>query len=289
MKIVVYRTDNPKERNIADAMYAGALAQSLECEIRRMEEYVDPTDDTDVAMMIGVKGKSKRCMNEHLACGKHVIYVDKGYIRYKEQGVVRTMRQLWRFSVDSFQPIKYFQNKPRPSDRWDVLGIKMHPRYTDGEHVMFAGKSQKYCDWWRLGDANEFAEKMVNRIRKNTKRQIIYRPKPSFKDAVPIKGTIFSGPNKKIYSELHRLHCMVTHGSNASLDAVLFGIPAISLNDCIVNPIASDSLESLKKEELIFPTDEERLQWAYDLAYCQWTLDELRSGEAVQYFMEQLM
>jgi len=287
MKIVIYRSDKPHERNIADDMLSGAVIHGFDCEIRRMADYEDPTDDTDIAMIISVKGKSKRCMNDHLACGKHIIYVDKGYVRCKEQGAHKTMPQLWRFSVDAFQPMAYFQKKSRPSDRWDALGISMRPRYTEGEYILFAGKSQKYCDWWRLGDANKFAAKIIARIRKCTKKPIIYRPKPSFKNATPIEGTIFSGPNKKIYAELDRVHCLVTHGSNASLDAIFFGIPAISLGECIANPVANAELINLKKE-LFFPSESERLQWAYDLAYCQWTLEELKNGEAMQYLKEQL-
>lgn len=287
MKIVVYRSDKPHERNLADAICAGALAHGMDGEIRRMAEYIDPTDDTDVAVMIGVKGRSKDCMRDHLLCGKHIIYVDKGYIRYKEQGVVKSMPHLWRFSVDAFQPTNYFQKNPRPSDRWDILGITMHPRYEEGDCIMYAGKSQKYCNWWRLGDANEFAAKTIHRIRKHTTRNIIYRPKPSYKNATPIEGTIFSGPTKKIYAELPRTYCLVTHGSNASLDAIFYGIPAISLGECIANPVANGELTALRNE-LFFPTEQERLQWAYDMSYCQWTIAELKSGEAMQYLKEQL-
>ena len=46
------------------------------------------------------------------------------------------------------------------------------------------------------GDPTEYAKYLVSEIRKYSKRQIWYRPKPSWRDAMPIEGTYFSRHKK---------------------------------------------------------------------------------------------
>jgi hypothetical protein len=103
-------------------------------------------------------------------------------------------------------------------------------------------------------------------IRARTDRPIIYRPKPSFKDAQPIEGTEFSTGDETINDALWGAHALVTHGSNACFEAALLGVPSIVLGDAVAAPISSRSLDDDRE-----PLRGKREQWFANLAYHQFT------------------
>ena len=287
MKITFWRSNKPLEHRLAERVGEGVKILGFDYEVRVVDDYNGPLAETDVAIVLGVKGMSGYIMREHQVLDKHVIYIDKGYYRGRGDDPAVKL-EYFRFSVDGFQPINYFQNVKRPSNRWDRLGFTFKPMQRHGSTVVYAGSSQKYCDFQQIGDATKYASKVVRGVRKMLpNNEIIYRPKPTWKDAVPIEGTTFSQRKKKIQEELKTAKALVTHGSNASFDSILAGVPCVVLGDAIAKPIAMSSLQQLR--DIKFPKDEERNQWGCDLAYCQWTLDEMRSGEMWENLKEQLL
>lgn len=85
---------------------------------------------------------------------------------------------------------------------------------------------------------------------------------------------MFKGGLKDI---LPSIHCVVTHESMAALHALIGGVPAISLGDHCIGDLSWtwDDLENPR----YFDRDsvQDLCQW---LAYNQWTLPEIKSGEA---------
>jgi hypothetical protein len=112
-----------------------------------------------------------------------------------------------------------------------------------------------------------------------------YRPKPSWaaghpEDVKQVPGTVFSGPDVKFRDLLQNCHAVVTHGSNAAVEAIVAGVPAIvvSRGACAAEPVAE--LDDQRAGRPFFPSEERRRQWAANLAYCQFTLEEIASGAA---------
>ncbi len=285
MKIVFYYSDKSRERILAEALKEGVLNRGDEFEMILTQDFDKPKEDTDVACMVGVKGKSKEIMDAHARAGMHTLYFDKGYIRRKAKA--HKGWEYWRVSVDSFQPLHYFQNERHDSKRWDKFKYNLHEQTMQGKTVVLALSSQKYCNWHSLGDAPEYAARLLKLINKKTGKKIIYRPKPTWKDAVHIMGFGFSRPPVSIGDELKRAHVLITFGSNAAFDAIVSGVPSIVLGDGIAKPISSTSLSSI--EDPYWPTLQERYQWCCDLSYCQWTLEEFYSGEAWENLRRQIM
>ena len=152
-----------------------------------------------------------------------------------------------------------------------------------GLQIVFAGSSAKYHAFYDLPDPTAYAREVVARITKLSDRPIIYRPKPSWREAVPVPGSRFSHGKEGILSALANAHCLITHGSNACFEAALMGIPTIVLGAAVARPISSTSLDDIE-----FPFRGKRIQWLNNLAYHQWTEGEMRSGEAWQTVREQL-
>jgi hypothetical protein len=79
-----------------------------------------------------------------------------------------------------------------------------------------------------------------------------------------------------IEEDLKGAHAIVTFNSNAAVDAVIAGIPAFAMDQ---GSMAWDVTEHdlARIEQPIRP---DRDQWAAELAYTQWTQDEMARGWA---------
>lgn len=292
MKVVAYMSDKPREHMLANAFKLGIQQAGHEFELRRMAEYGEnidgndlrypgPSPDTDVAMFFGVKGKSRQVLDDHLAMGKQTIMLDKGYSRSKgENGHTEYSRVI----VNALDPSDYMMNGEVKGDRWKTLGIRMgkQRKIRDG-HILFCGSTQKYHDFHGIGDMTEYAARIFGKLRKVTAKHFVYRPKPSAKRMPSIPGTFLSSGGTPMSEALRGCHIVVTHGSTAAMDAVMSGVPALVLGKSIASPVSESDL--LKIDDPFFPTDDQRYAWACQMAYCQWTNEEMRNGAAWEYCM----
>jgi hypothetical protein len=277
MRVTFYGSMSKKfDKQIAECLQRGIQRCGDLCELVGTEDFKKLPKGVDCAVVVGVKANSGPIFHRYRKAGRHAVFIDKGYTRIRG-GPLGTL--YWRISGNAFQPLHYFQKTPRPSDRWRWSETDIRDRRVPGgQEVLFAGSSQKFCDFHKLGNATEYATAVLREARKHTDRPLAYRPKPSWGDAVPIEGVRYSHPKEKFVGALDLAHVVVTYGSNACLEAMLFGVPAVVLGDGITRPLCSTSLADLDKPR--FPTRDQLYQLACDLAYCQWTLSEFASGDA---------
>ena len=282
MKVTLYLSDKPREHEIGAALADGFRRHGETVAMVGTHEYVRPDWETQLAVVIGVKGHSKRITAAYRRGERHAMLVDKSYIGRSEY---------LRLSVDGFQPA-YLHSAPRPPDRWnrirDQFRIEVRPKRAQGRHLIYAGSSQKYCDWHELGDATEYAKGVCHAINKQSHStlKLYYRPKPSWAAGHPeqckaLNDTVFSGPNERLAQLLPGCQAVVTHGSNAAVEAVIAGVPAVVVSHegvCAAFRVAAQGVESVY--DPYFPDDAERTQWLADLAYCQFDLDEMSNGTA---------
>lgn len=81
---------------------------------------------------------------------------------------------------------------------------------------------------------------------------------------------------------LRDTHILITHNSNAAVEAVLEGVPVC------VSPISAAYPMSTPLEDIERPRMPDRTEWLHSLAYGQFTLDEMRSGKALALIRERL-
>lgn len=276
MKFIFWAAEKDRAYGLAEAMQNGAKICGDDILIIPQRQFKGIPTDFDGGICLGVKRAGKRLLEQHIAGGKHFLFLDKSYMGRS---------QYVRISIDSWQPLAYFR-RIRPDDRFSRLRVKLHPRRKSepSDMILFAGSSQKYCNFHDLGDATDYAESIIAKIRQHTKREIIYRPKPSWaanhpEECQPIRGTHFSHPHVEISKEIARCHLVVTHGSNAAFDALAAGVPVMVLGDGICKPMGIGSEFNLI-DKPSFPSDNDRRQFFCDVAYCQWTNEELANGLA---------
>lgn len=274
MKVTFWHSDKPRERILADAFSAGVRLHGDSCELRPLLPEPELAD-CDVAIMVGVK--SRELFRKHWSAGAHTVMIDKGYLRHAAEGPVK-LWEYWRTAVDAHHPTLKLMSISRPFDRIEQLQLPLKPWRREGSHIIFAGSSAKYHEFYGTKEPTAYASKVIDQIRRLSGREIVYRPKPSWKEAVPINGTKFSQLPDTIEQVLQNAHVMVTHGSNACFEAIVHGVPCIILGDGVAKPISSDDLCMIETPLMVPPS--KRWQWLANLAYCQWTMEEFASGLA---------
>jgi hypothetical protein len=273
MRVRFWHSDKGRETILAEAFKTGVEMDGRDtCDLRRLGEPFTP--DCDIAVMCGVK--SRDLWREHSRAAIQCIYIDKGYSRHSRPGDSREW-EYWRVSVNAHQPTDKFR-PDYPTDRRERFEWKPQPWRASGKHILIAGSSAKYHAFYDLKEPTDWTRKLVKHIRGMTQREIVYRPKPSWKDAVPIEGTRFSGGSESITEALKDCHVLLTHGSNACFEAMLAGVPTIVLGNAVAKPISSTSVTDIEKPRMAVMKEREALL-AF-LSYQQWTLLEFHDGLA---------
>ena len=300
MKIAFFSSGKQREKNVSRAFMAGVRASGDKCIINDMGETLHDAassniknirqytkalkqDGVSVAVMVGVK--SIEIYRACRAAGIHTIMLDKGYQRHRNP--IGKYWEYWRAAVDDHHPTATLMDIDHPRDRMTGIRLSRWRTPTDQGHIVLAGSSAKYHRFYDLPEPTQWAIDVVAELRRHTNREIIYRPKASWHDAVPIEGTSYSKrpDDGRIFAGKHNIlealagaHALVTHGSNACFEAVTSGVPCIILGNGVAKPLSSTTIADI--ENPLLASMQQRQKWLAALAYSQWTLLEFKSGEA---------
>jgi hypothetical protein len=226
---------------------------------------------------IGYGWRRPDLFQRYRAEGKFFVYLDLGWWGRKPEGDL--LGGYHKVVVNDREPNDYFR-RSSPADRFDHFGLRVKPWRSTGSHILLAGMSAKSAGTrgfkpheWELG--------AIAAIREATDRPIVYRPKPSWNDATPIPGTRFSPRGETLADALADCWAVATFHSNVAVDALLAGIPAY----CETGVGAELSMTGIAAlEDPPLPTGREQLM--ADIAYVQWHVAEMQSGECWRYLRE---
>lgn len=285
MKVVFIYSPKDREVSLSEAFLAGVRAAGDEAIGTQKATFKEGLPDGDVYCIVGVK--SLKLCEQIKKAGKQFIFFDKGYFRHRIQG---GMWEFWRIAVNDHHPTSYVGKAKHSPARWEHISQKRmifaKPWREEGERVVYAGSSEKYHAFCGLPPPNEYAAEVVKALKGLTSRPLVYRPKPTWDDAKPVKGAAFSTRARSMYQELNNVWCVVTNGSNACFDAAIEGIPSIVLGKAIARSISSTSLCDVEHPRLA--TNAERNQWFANIAWCMFTEKEMAAGLAWKAIRPQL-
>lgn len=170
-----------------------------------------------------------------------------------------------------------FKNNNSPPDRFRKLKVEVKPWRRDGEHIVLCAQ----VPWDASVDHVNHLEWLTQAVRKiqgNSTRQIRFRPHPLAK-LPPIPGCQYS--TDPLADDLRNAWAVVTFNSNAAVESAIQGIPVFAFDQgSMASKIANS--EWLRLENPITP---DRCQWLNDLAYTQWTIEEMRKGIAWKHLL----
>ena len=170
------------------------------------------------------------------------------------------------------------RSQPRDIIHYETLEPRPTKKENQGSYIVFAGSSAKYHIFMGLEDPETYAKNVISELRHYTNRPVIYRPKPTWSAKKPVPQTIYKGDSDVKYHQLmnHDIHSVITHTSNAALEANFYGIPTLVLGDSIAKPVSSTELKDI--ENIHIPTLEEKESLGRSLSYFQYSMEEISTG-----------
>lgn len=156
--------------------------------------------------------------------------------------------------------------------RLRVHGVKVETTRKPGIRVLLCGMSAKAAGTWNL-KPQEWEEMAVRRLRA-AGAKVIYRPKPTWSNAHSIAGADYDR-GRPIEEILPKIDAVVSHHSNAAVDALAAGLP-IYVETGIAKQLSVSTIEDAVSAQAL--DCDTRARFLRQVAWHQWTLDELRHG-----------
>jgi len=266
MRVIVYTPglDNPEHHAVLSAFAEGI---GPDTEIRSVNDYIE----SDIAVVFGVGKKNVpvsyargAIIQAQQKAKKLVLVLEKGYVNrdvYYAAG--------W----NGLNNRANFRNKNMPGDRWAQLGKEIVPWKKGGATLLVCGQVPSDASVQNI-DIIEWCATtiyMLRRIAPNN--EIVFRPHPLALDRTPsiLHAT---RSQKSLQDDLTDARYVITYNSNIGVDAILAGVPIFAGDEgSMAYDLASKDLTRIIKPPLDTVT-----QWAHNLAYTQWTPDEMREG-----------
>ena len=205
---------------------------------------------TGAAAFYGVTPRTKSLFDAARDDGRAWYYIDNGYFG---------RGSFYRVTRDAVQIDG--RSGARSAARFRAFGLAVAPWRRGGRHVLLCTQSKAYlrlvCDL----DGDAWLSDTLSRLRAATDRPIRLRGKDSA---------------TSLAAELADCWALVTHASNAAVEALLAGVPVF-----VTGPSAAAAMGCRELSKIESPRmPDERPAWVERLAAAQWSLAEIRDGTA---------
>jgi hypothetical protein len=222
---------------------------------------------------------------------KRSLIVDSNLFLYADTNNTKTYL---RYSFDGVFPTTgfYFDQDVNPS-RWQQisrdLGINLRPWRLQGNHILIC--LQRNGGWSMAGlDVQTWLDRIIIQIRQySVKRPIVVRTHPGDKKIKTIlkinHKNVHLSNNDRLIDDLHNAWAMVVYNSSPSVASVIEGIP-VFITDPVPQHSQTYGVANTDLSRLENPDMPERQAWIERISMCHWNFDELRSGEAWQFFRQ---
>ncbi len=222
----------------------------------------DPVD-CDLAVFWGHNASKREIIAEQKEKGRHYLVMERGYF---------TDRFKWTsLGYNGLNGQADFCNVNSPPDRWESHKYLMKPWNPGKDYVLLIGQIPADSSCSHVNIQQWYVESIM-KTRAIQDLPIVYRHHPDYRNpSIPCGIDVIGG---SLEDCLKGAAYVITFSSTVGVDALLAGIPVVAVDPISMAwPLAGHSVKEV-------PPMSDRQQWAYDLAYTQWTEQEIRSGAA---------
>lgn len=240
--------------------------------------YNDMAGDIHVIWSVlwyGRMAPNKMVWDEAQQQGKPVIVLEVGGI---QRGTT------WKVGINGINREAYFGPKGNDDTRVKKLGLKLKPWKYNNEQgeIIIACQHNKSHQWRYQKSVQTWLYESIELIRQYTNRKIIVRPHP--RDPIPgiqheFKNVILQVPSHipNTYDDfdfdVSDAYAVVNWSSNPATQAVMQGVPVYVGPDSLAFDVGCTNLASINA-----PVMPDRTQWLNDIAYTEWTIEEISQG-----------
>lgn len=229
----------------------------------------------DPVLIRGISsGKIGKFVQEH---GQDYYFIETGYLGNYRCDNNRTGRKVYHRIVKN--AMQHSTIMDVPDDRWRAL-VDFNPALEykgwkrTGSKILVVLPSEKPFQYYGH-DRAKWIKKVERTIKKHSDREIVWREKASRGERT--NDTIYDALDNDIYA-------LVTYNSIATVEAVQHGIPAFGLAPTAADPVCSNDLTQIENPTM--PDEDTVYKWLSSIAYSQFSLDEILTGQAWQLVQE---
>jgi hypothetical protein len=245
---------------IAGAFADGIAAAGHKAHFRSISDHAKgETELCDAVIVDGLRERGADVLADFTKRGIPVIVTDLGYVD-RASGPT-DIEGHWQVGIGG---LNWLPSIDCPPDRFAKLGVKLAPPAKGGKVTIIAGQ--------HVGDAAHpfksadeiaaWAEELAEKIDGD----VVFRPHPRSPDVRPNLPI----DDLPLAESLARAKAVVAYTSNVGNDALLAGVQPIANGPAVWADVSLD----------------DRAAYFAKLAYAQWTIDEIASGEAVRFLTE---
>jgi hypothetical protein len=231
---------------------------------------------TDPILIRGIStGNYAKHARKH---GRDYYFMETGYLgNYRSESNTTGRKIYHRIEKNDMQQNRIMDV---PDDRWTAL-CNFNPalsyqgwRKNPGSKILLIMSTEKPFDYY--GDNKDtWVAETIATLKANSDREIVVREKAG--RAERTNDTIYNALNDDIWA-------VVTYNSIAAVEAIQSGIPAFSIAPTAASVVSSTDLTQIETPPR---PDEELIQrWLWSLAYGQFSVTELLTGEAWRLVQE---
>lgn len=284
---------NPEKPLILDNFLAGVRASGdnaidhramniIDCDVAFIQGFVHEHGKTAPHLVL-----RKNAIEQQKRNGKRSLIVDSNLFLFADPG---NTRRYLRYSFDGVFPTTgfYFDTEVDPN-RWTKISknlrINLKPYRQQGSHILIC--CQRNGGWSMKGiPVQQWLDDTIKLVRSYSDRPIVVRPHPGdkkWRNYLRINHPNVTLSTRHIIEDLRNAWVTVLHNSSPAVASAIQGVP-VFLTDS--NPEFSQAADiaNTNFKRLEDPKMFDRQSWIEKLSMCHWNFDELRSGEAWQFF-----
>ena len=264
--------DNFGARNSTPVFQAFAHALDV-----RGHEVLKHSMDADVAVIWSVLWQGRMKPNQgvweyYRASGRPVIVLEVGGLR---------RGHTWRVGVNGVNGAAEFGSQGQDRQRADALGLTLEPWTNRGDHIIIATQHYNSQQWSGQPAVQQWIQETVATIRQHSTRPIVVRSHPRASISTAIPGVTLQSPQHisdtydcyDFHDALDQAWAVINWNSNPGIESIINGVPAFVGPTSLAAPVANLDLSDIEA-----PTRPDRQQWLNDLAYTEWSVEEIAQG-----------
>jgi len=209
--------------------------------------------------------------------GRDYYFIETGYLgNYPGENNLTGRKVYHRIEKNAMQQTRILDV---PDDRWQAL-CRFNPklnymgwRKNPGDKILIVMSTEKPFNFYGE-DRNFWIKNTIAAIQQHTNRPVVIREKSSRGERT--KNTI--------YEALEDVWAVVAYNSIAAVEAIQAGIPSFSLAPTAARSISTTDLSLIDRPPLV--NESVVYKWLSSIAYGQFTVDELVSGQAWELVQE---